>query len=95
VQVGNSLPTVGAPHFYPDIRTLRAKWRELETELRTLLNGHEGGNSGYGQASVLRATAPALDPTGIPNKGFDPEAEPQGPKQKSPYWTSRTGIDAI
>ncbi len=36
-----------------EIRTLRAMWRELETELRTLLNGHEGGNLGYGQASVL------------------------------------------
>ncbi len=32
---------------------LRAKWRELETELRTGLNGHEGGNPGYSQASVL------------------------------------------
>ena len=47
-----------------EIRTLHAMWRELETELRTLLNGHEGGNPGYGQASVLRATAPVLDPTG-------------------------------
>ena len=47
-----------------EIRTLRAKWRELETELRTLLNGHEGGNPGHGQASVLRATAPVPDPTG-------------------------------
>ena len=32
---------------------LRARWRELETELRTRLNGHEGGNPGYSQASVL------------------------------------------
>ena len=29
-----------------EIRTLRAKWRELETELRTLLNGHEGALPG-------------------------------------------------
>ncbi len=36
-----------------EIRTLRAKWWELETELRSLLNGHEGGNPGHGQASVL------------------------------------------
>ncbi len=28
-----------------EIRTLRAMWRELETELRTLLNGHEGGKT--------------------------------------------------
>ena len=48
-----------------EIRTLRAKRRELETEPRTLLNGHEGGNPGHGQASVLRATAPTLDPTGV------------------------------
>ena len=48
-----------------EIRTLRAMWRELETELRTLPNGHEGGNPGYGQPSVLRATAPVPDPTGI------------------------------
>ena len=32
---------------------LRARWRELETEPRTRLNGHEGGNPGYGQADVL------------------------------------------
>jgi hypothetical protein len=31
------------------IRTLRAKWRELETGLRRLLGGHEGGNPGYRQ----------------------------------------------
>ena len=36
-----------------EIRTLRARWRELETELRTRLNGHEGGNPGYSQAGVL------------------------------------------
>jgi hypothetical protein len=36
-----------------EIRTLRARWRELETEPRSLLNGHEGGNPGYSQASVL------------------------------------------
>ena len=36
-----------------EIRTLRARWRELETEPRTRLNGHAGGNPGYSQASVL------------------------------------------
>ena len=32
-----------------EIRMLRAKWRELETEPRTSLAGHEGGNPGYRQ----------------------------------------------
>jgi len=36
-----------------EILMLRAKWRELETELRTGLNGHEGGNPGYSQADIL------------------------------------------
>ena len=36
-----------------EIHTLRARWRELETEPPTRLNGHEGGNPGYSQASVL------------------------------------------
>ena len=27
-----------------EIRTLRAMWRELETESRSVLNGNEGGN---------------------------------------------------
>ena len=30
-----------------EIRTLRAMWRALETELRQFLNGHEEGNLGY------------------------------------------------
>jgi hypothetical protein len=33
-----------------EILTLPARWRELETESRTWLNGHEGGNPGYSQA---------------------------------------------
>ena len=33
-----------------EILMLRAKWRELETEPRTRLDGHEGGNPGYSQA---------------------------------------------
>ena len=32
-----------------EIRTLRAKWRELETALRMTLAGHEGGNPGHRQ----------------------------------------------
>ncbi len=48
-----------------EIRTLRARRRGLETELRITLLGHEGGNSGHSQGRVLRATAPVLDPTGI------------------------------
>jgi len=32
-----------------EIRTLRAMWRALETGLRKLLNGHEGGNAGHSQ----------------------------------------------
>jgi hypothetical protein len=32
-----------------EIRTLRAMWRALETELRNFLNGHEGGNAGNSQ----------------------------------------------
>ena len=32
-----------------EIRTLRAMWRGLETESRTTLHGHEGGNPGYRQ----------------------------------------------
>ncbi len=32
-----------------EIRTLRAMRRELETELRCVLIGHEGGNPGHSQ----------------------------------------------
>ena len=46
-----------------EIRTLRAMWRALETGLRQVLNGHEGGNPGYEPRMRLRATAPVLDPT--------------------------------
>jgi hypothetical protein len=35
-----------------EIRTLRAIWRALETELRQLLNGHEEGNLGYKQGET-------------------------------------------
>ena len=34
------------------IRMLRAMWRELETGLRRLLHGHEGGNPGHGQGAA-------------------------------------------
>ena len=46
-----------------EIGLLRATWRALETESRNLLNGHEGGNAGYGQGSSYGFYAPALDPT--------------------------------
>ena len=46
-----------------EIRTLRAMWRVLETELRNLLTGHEGGNAGYRQGVSFEFVAPALDPT--------------------------------
>ena len=51
-----------------EIRTLRAMWRALETELRSLLNGHEEGNLGHKPRRDLRATAPALDPTRPPSQ---------------------------
>ena len=47
-----------------EIRTLRAMWRALETELRQFLYGHEEGNLGYKPRRSLRAAAPVLDPTG-------------------------------
>jgi len=46
-----------------EIRTLRAMWRVLETELRKLLTGHEGGNAGHSQGVSYEFVAPALDPT--------------------------------
>ena len=46
-----------------EIRTLRAMWRVLETELRKLLTGHEGGNAGHSQGVSYESVAPALDPT--------------------------------
>jgi hypothetical protein len=36
-----------------EIQMLRAIWRELETELRNDLYGHEWGNPGYIQGRVL------------------------------------------
>ena len=35
-----------------EIRMLRAMRRELETGLRRLLHGHEGGNAGYSQGTA-------------------------------------------
>ncbi len=46
-----------------EIRMLRAMWRGLETESRTTLVGHEGGNPGYGQGEPYGSTAPVPDPT--------------------------------
>ncbi len=52
-----------------EIRTLRARRRGLETELRITLHGHEGGNPGYGQGRSYRpprqsSTLPASRDTG-------------------------------
>ena len=52
------------------IRTLRAMWRVLETELRKLLTGHEGGNAGYRQGVSYEFVAPALDPTRMTSPGI-------------------------
>src|SRR5262249_41652248 len=41
----------------------RSMWRVLETALRKLLTGHEGGNAGYRQGVSYEFVAPALDPT--------------------------------
>ncbi len=40
---------VRALNFYLDIRMLRSRRRELETESRLGLDGHERGNPGYRQ----------------------------------------------
>jgi len=57
-----------------EIRTLRAKWRELETEPRTRLNGHEGGNPGNSQAGVLtghRASSRPYIAFALPIRGLE------------------------
>ncbi len=48
---------------------LRLKRRGLETDPRSTLHGHEGGNPGYRQGTDLRGTAPVLDPTALKNCG--------------------------
>jgi hypothetical protein len=47
-----------------DIRMLRAMRRELETELRIRLSGHEGGNPGHSQGDSygLPRQFPTLPP---------------------------------
>ena len=51
-----------------EIRMLRAMWRVLETEPRTFLNGHAGGNAGYSQGVSYgsprqRSTLPFVEVT--------------------------------
>jgi hypothetical protein len=46
-----------------EIRMLRAMWRVLETELRKLLTGHEGGNAGHNQGPPYGFTRQRSDPT--------------------------------
>ncbi len=53
-----------------EIRTLRAKRRGLETELRLTLGGHEGGKPGYRQARTCgpprqSSTLPGSPPIGV------------------------------
>ena len=38
-----------------EIRMLRAMWRALETGLRNLLTGHEGGNAGHRQGASFES----------------------------------------
>ncbi len=54
-----------------EIRLLRATWRALETGLRKLLNGHEGGNAGHRQGASFgspRQCSTLL--RGAPQRGF-------------------------
>lgn len=48
-----------------EIRMLRAMRRELETGLRRLLYGHEGGNPGYSQGAAYGSPRqfPTLPPS--------------------------------
>jgi len=50
-----------------EIRMLRAMRRELETGLRRLLYGHEGGNPGYSQGAAYGS--PRQFPTLPPSAG--------------------------
>jgi hypothetical protein len=45
------------------IRTLRAMWRTLETEVRRILTSTKGETLDTSQGLILKATAPASDPT--------------------------------
>jgi hypothetical protein len=53
-----------------EIRMLRAMWRALETESRSFLNGHEGGNAGYSQGTSYGFTRQRSTLIGI-RDGFD------------------------
>src|SRR4029077_3635388 len=59
-------------------------WRTLETGLRRILNGHEGGNPGYKPRTILRATAPASDPTTAINFSRKGRKDPDHPKSARP-----------
>jgi hypothetical protein len=47
-----------------EIRMLRAMWRGLETEPRTSLHGHEGGNPGHSQGMPY---GPPRQPSTLPS----------------------------
>ena len=51
-----------------EIRTLRARWRGLETELRVILFGHEAGNRGHRQG---RPCGPPRQSPTLLDRAFD------------------------
>jgi hypothetical protein len=53
-----------------EIRTLRAKWRGLETESRTTLPGHKGGNPGYRQGESYGLPRQSSTLPGVGEGGF-------------------------
>src|SRR5207342_3483235 len=94
-------PSNGRPHnpcreamqerVVRQIRMLRAMWRELETGLRTLLIGHEGGNLGHSQGATYGFTAPVPDPTrptAGPARGKGPPRPLRGLDQHPPNGAS-------
>ena len=61
-----------------EIRMLRAMWRALETESRSFLNGHEGGNAGYSQGTSYgftrqRSTLPGRNREEVDCRSFGSE----------------------
>ncbi len=61
-----------------EIRMLRARWRGLETEPRTSLHGHEGGNPGYSQGMPYgQPRQPSTLPGDLPLRFHFPLPIPQ------------------
>jgi len=65
-----------------EIRTLRAMRRELETELRRVLNGHEGGNPGHSQG-VTCGQPRQFSTLRTSSKGWHVQWEVNPPREKS------------